>query len=249
MPQSPSQTLITPSIAPEIEAQLFIRQSPGRSVLVEKPFSMSFGVVLSTTIPPGKEGFRRMIALAVQYVSPRTIPALGAPTENIEAVAPSPGIPTPSSAPATFNYTLVHQKFLAASSRPFSAEAVIQDTNNPGHYQTIFPPPYVEEEDSGKVSLSSRVVPVGPSLLFLPSVELDSSGHGLPKAQLVQEFDMTFVALQKGLSTVGGIRILLVDDDLDEGENKRMKSQMQGRILKEYDIVGELWVSASQLSS
>jgi trafficking protein particle complex subunit 13 len=254
MPQSPSQTLVTPSMVPELEAQLFIRQSPGRSVLVEKPFSISFGVVLSTTIPSGKEGLRRKVALAVQYTSPRTPPALGASTVNIEA-APSvlsPGISTPASAAATFNYPLPHQKILAASSRPLTTEAVSQDTNNPGHSQTVFPPPYFEEEANRKVSLSSRVVPVGPSLLFLPSVELGLSSHqgeGLSKAQLVQEFKMTFVALQRGLSTVGGVRILLVDDDLDEGENKRMKSQTQARVLKEYDVVGELWVSASQSSS
>lgn len=253
MPQSPSQTLISPSIAPELEAQLFIRQSPGRSVRVEKPFSISFGVVLSTTIPSGKEGLRRKVTLAVQYVSPRTLPALGSPTVNIEA-APSvlsPGIPTPSSATATFNYTLAHQKILA-SPRPFTTEAVSQDTNNPGHSRTVFPPPYFEEEANRKVSLSSKVVPVGPSLLFLPPVELGLSSHrgeGLSKAQLVQEFEMTFVALQRGLSTVGGVRILLVDDDLDEGENKRIKSQTQARVLKEYNVVGELWVSASQSSS
>lgn len=250
IPQSPSQSLNTPSIAPELEAQLFIRQLPGKNVLVEKPFSISFVVVLSTTIPLGKEGLKRKVALAVQYVSPHTLPALGASTANIEAVAPSvlsPGIPTPSSAPAAFNYTLALQKFLAASSRP---EALSRDTNNPGHSQTVFPPPYFDKA-SGKVSLSSRVVPVGPSLLFLPPVELGLSGYqgeGLSKAQLVQEFEMTFVALQRGLSTVGGVRILLVDDDLDEGENKRMKLQTQARVLKEYDVVGELWVSASQPS-
>ena len=253
MPQSPSQTLITPSIVPELEAELFIRQSPGKSVLVEKPFSISFGVVLSTTIPLGKDGLRRKVALAVQYVSPRTLPAVGAPTVNIEAVALSvlsPGIPTPS-APATFDYTLAHQKILAAS-QPFTTEAVNQDTNSRGHSQTVFPPPYFEEEANRKVFSSDRVVPVGPSLLFLPPVELGSSSHqreGLSKAQLVQKFEMTFVALQRGLSIVGGVRILLVDDDLDEGENKRMKSQMQPRVLKEYDVVGELWVSASQPSS
>jgi hypothetical protein len=254
MPQSPSQTLITP-IVPELEAQLFIRQSPGRSVLVERPFSISFGVVLSTTIPPGKEGFRRKVTLAVQYVNPRTPPAIGVPTVNNKAVAPSvlsPGIPTTSSASATFNYTLAHQKILAASSRPFTTEVVSQDTNNPGQSQTLFPPPYFEEEANGKVSLSSRVIPVGPSLLFLPPVELGLSNHqgeGLSKAQVVQEFETTFVALQRGLSTVGGVRILLVDDDLDEGENRRMKSQSQVRVLKEYDVIGELWVSASQPSS
>ena len=252
MPQSPSQTPMTPSIAPELETQLFIRQSPGRSVLVEKPFSISFGVVLSTTIP---SGLRRKVALAVQYVSPRTPPALGASTVNIEAAAPSvfsSGTSPPSSASATFNYTLAHQKNLAASSRPSTTEALSQDPNNPGRCQTVFPPPYFEEEAIGKISLSTRVVFVGPSLLFLPPVELGLSSHreGLSsKAQLVQEFEMTFIALQKGLSTVGGVRILLVDDDLDAGENKRMKLQTQARVLKEYDVVSELWVSASHLSS
>lgn len=244
------QTPITP-FSLELEAQLCVRQSPGKCVLIEKPFSISFGVVLSTTIPPEREGFGKKVALAVQYVRPRTPLALGVPTVNIEAVTPnilSPSVPTPSSAAATFNYTLAHQKILAASSRPPLTEAVTLDTNNTGHPQTIFPPPYFEEEANGKVSSSSGVVPIGPSLLFLPPVELGLSSdqmEGLSKAQLVQEFEMTFVALRRGFLTMGGIRILLVDDHLDEGENNRMKSQTRAHVLKEYDVVGELWVSAS----
>jgi trafficking protein particle complex subunit 13 len=247
MPQSPLPTPITPFIAPELDVQLFIRQSSGKGVPLERPFSISFGVILSTMILPGKEGLGRKVALAVQYASPR------APNVNTEAVNPGisfPGVPTPSSAPATFNYTLAHQKIMAASSRPLSTEALIQDTNDPRHLQTVFPPYF--EETSGKVSSSSRVVPVGPSLLFLPPVELGLSNHqgeGSSKVQLVQEFDMTFVALQRGLSIVGGVRILLVDHDLDEGENNRMKSQTRARVLKEYDVIGELWVSASLPSS
>ncbi|KAF8803619.1 DUF974-domain-containing protein [Phlegmacium glaucopus] len=253
MPQSPLQTPITPFIAPELEAQLFIRQSPGKSVLIERPFSISFGIVLSTTIPLGKEGLRRKVALAVQFVRPCAPPVL-APTVNIEPVTPnisSPGVPTPTSAAATFNYTLAHQKILAASSRPLFTEAVTKDISNPSHSQAGFPPPYFEEEVNG-VSSSSGVVPVGPSLLFLPPVELGLSSNqreGLSKAQLTQEFEMTFVALQRGFSTVGGVRIFVVDDNLDEGENKRMKSQTRTRVLKEYDVVGELWVSTSQPSS
>jgi len=60
--------------------------------------------------------------------------------------------------------------------------------------------------------------------------------------QLIQDFEMTFIALQRGFSTIGGLRILVVDDHLDEGESKR---QTRARILKEYDVIGELWVSAS----
>ena len=249
IPQSPLQNPITP----ELEAQLFIRRSPRKSVLVEKPFSISFGVVLSTTIPPGQEGIRRKVALAVQYVRSRALPAFGVPAVNIEAVTPnilSPGLPAPT--PAIFNYALAHQKILAASSRPLSAEAVTQNSKNTSHSQTVFPLPYFKEEASGKVSSSTRVVPVGPSILFLPPVELDLSSHqreGLSKVQLVQDFEMTFVALQRGFSTVGGIRILLVDDDLDEREEKRTRSQTRAHVLKEYDVVGELWVSASQSSS
>lgn len=247
-PQSPS---IIPSIAPELEAQLFIRQSLGKSVLVERPFSISFGIVLSTTISLGKEGLRRKVTLAVQYVGPRTPYALAA--ANIDALTPnmtSPDVSTPSSATVISKYTVAHQKFLAASSRPLTIETATQDNKNTAPSQIVFSPPYFEESN-GNVS-SIGVFPIGPSLLFLPPVELDSSSHqrdGLSKAQLTQEFEMTFVALQRGFSTVGGVRILVVDDNLNEGENKRMKLQSRARVLKEYDVVGEIWVSASQSSS
>ena len=211
-------------------------------MLVERPFSISFGVVLSTTIPPGKEGLKRKVALVVQYVRPRARPVL-------EPNILSPGAPTSSSATTTFNYTLAHQKILARSSRLLTIEAVSPDTDNTGYSQTAFPLPYFEEEPLGKVSSSSGVVPIGSSLLFLPPVELGLSDHqrdGLSKAQLIQEFEMSFIALQKGFWTVGGVRILVLDD---EGENKGMESQRRARVLKEYNVVGELWVSALQPSS
>jgi len=72
-------------------------------------------------------------------------------------------------------------------------------------------------------------------------------GEAPPKIQAVQDFDLSFVGLRMGFCTIGGIRILLVDDYLTGGIQEEEDKKVQIKrthILKEYDVVGEVWVSS-----
>ncbi|KAF8906051.1 hypothetical protein CPB84DRAFT_1745251 [Gymnopilus junonius] len=254
-PQSPQH--FTSSTLPEIEAHLIVRRIPRENLLVEKPFFISFSVVISSTIPLGKKHLKRNVKLAIQHIRPRNEPP-PVPLQPVEVASPrlpSSGFSTPSSATATFNYALAHQKILAASNRPPVTEALASDSDISNVDPNLLPPPYFDGvSNEEKKALMAGVSFLGASAIFLPQTEIvfpsaESTGETPSlRGQAVQEFDLSFIALRKGFSAIGGIRILLVDDQLvdslnDEAETKA-KSERRAHILKEYDVVGEIWVSA-----
>ncbi|PPQ78145.1 hypothetical protein CVT25_015478 [Psilocybe cyanescens] len=257
-PQSPSQVPPpqTPSL-PEIEAQLVVRHIPRENILVEKAFTISFAVVVSCAVPLNRSHLRRKVTLAIQHIRPRHAPPpiLAQPiVEPFSPKMPSVGFSTPSSATTTFNYALAHQKILAVSSKPSLSEpSAIQEIGVSNNDLNVLPPPYFEGgPDELKVSALSGVSFVGGSAIFLPSVEINLShaenkADGPAKAQVVQEFELSFVALRQGFSNIGGIRVLLVEDhivDDDEGVDDNSNKTKRAQTLKEYDVIGEVWASA-----
>ena len=257
-PQSPQQPSIPPSLPlPELEVQLLVRSIPRQGIQLEKPFSISFSAIISSGIPPPGKGLtRRRIKLAIQHTRPRTIPP---PTSSqpVEALSPripsSSGFSTPSSAPTTFNYALAHQKILAASSQLPAPEPSPPDDDMSSVEVNVLPPPYFEGgSDDPKHSASSGVSFLGPSTTFLPMLDLlisnaQTKGDAPSKIQAVQDFNLSFVGLRKGFSTIGGMRILLVDDHLTQGEQEEDDKNIptkRAHILREYAVVGEVWVSS-----
>lgn len=126
------------------------------------------------------------------------------------------------------------------------------------------PPPFFQGHDELKsVKSSAGVVFVGPSTVFLPPVELapepDQSGAAdeagdepiVEKLQAVQDFELTYMPLVKGFGTVGGLRVLLVEDKhdgdaevLEEDVHDGKSHRREAKILKEWDVIGEVWVSS-----
>lgn len=72
-------------------------------------------------------------------------------------------------------------------------------------------------------------------------------GGRLVKVVESQEFELEYLLLRSGFLTVGGLRVLLVEDrvvdDSEEDESARVRREV--RTLKELDIVGEVWVKSS----
>ena len=254
-PQSPQLTPVPqPVPPPEIEAQLLVRRLPRENIRIEKPFSIAFSVVISSPVTPSRENLRRKVTLAIQHIRKRVIPPPVIPQPPVESFSPrlpSSGFSTPSSATATFNYALAHQKILAASSRPAAPEPVIPDPGTPTDNSNALPPPYFEGGSEELPSSSPNSVSfVGPSAIYLPPLEIDYSSHsghgdGFAKVQLTQDFELPFIGLRQGFSTIGGLRILLAEDVVqgtEDVDSKPTKSRVQ--VLKEYEVVGEVWVSA-----
>jgi hypothetical protein len=177
------------------------------------------------------------------------------PVETASPHIPSStGFSTPSVAPITFNYALAHQKILAASYQSPEPKPLPYDDDLSNTEVHVLPPPYFDRgSDDSKHSASRGVSFDGPSAIFLQAIDLNISnaqttGDAPPKIQAVQDFDLSFVGLRTGFCTIGGIRILLVDDYLtaegiQEEENKKVRIK-RPHILKEYDVVGEVWVSS-----
>lgn len=255
-PQSPHQQSVAPiSLLPDLEAQLLVRHIPRDNIVVEKGFSIAFAVILTSNIIPGaKEHMRRRVKLAIQHLRPRKAPppVISSPVapEAFSPRIPSSGFSTPSSSTTTFNYALAHQKILAVSSQPPAQDPIPLEIDISDGDANVLPPPYFEDEL--KYYTPTGVSFIGSSAVFLPVIELNfsnaqSKGEGLPKVQVVHEFELSFVALRTGFSTIGGIRILLVEDHLlqsvEEEEEDRKVKPKRAITLKEYDVIGEVWVS------
>ncbi len=66
------------------------------------------------------------------------------------------------------------------------------------------------------------------------------------KVTASQEFELSYVPRKSGFLAVGGLRILIVEDRLvDEDESADGPVPvMEPRTLKEWEVVGEVWVKS-----
>lgn len=96
---------------------------------------------------------------------------------------------------------------------------------------------------------------LGESTVTTTDSEADSSdlhetlgGPGaVPKMLMSQEFQLEFLPMRAGFATVGGLRVLLVDDrlvDVEGVEDNRARRPAEARTLKEWDVVAEVWVKS-----
>ncbi|KII88914.1 hypothetical protein PLICRDRAFT_138993 [Plicaturopsis crispa FD-325 SS-3] len=261
---------LTPTPIPnpvlEIDADICATHVDRESITVEKPFNIKVALTVSAAVP--RDGKERVVSLVVQHLQPPRPPPPG-PVVAPEAFSPrlpSSGFSTPSPtmtpSRGTFNYALAEQKLLVASPRQqvdsgWDAE---QQTNDGG--AVTLPPPFLERKEGQQVALQG-VVFLGTSTIFLDPITL-SAQSGSPsgfestpaKAEAVREFELTYLPLRKGFVTAGGLRILLVEDKVDDGDDDGASTLVDGRrddtgsqrqsdvrTLKEWDIIGEFWVN------
>lgn len=81
--------------------------------------------------------------------------------------------------------------------------------------------------------------------------EADSDGHGaavprLPRALASQDFELEFVPCKAGFVKVGGLRVMVAEDRVVEGEDahERPVWLAEARTVKEWDVVAEVWVKS-----
>ncbi|KAJ7771797.1 hypothetical protein B0H16DRAFT_196241 [Mycena metata] len=242
-PQTPPQQPL-PLPVPDVDVSLMVRDVPRDSIKLETPFKISFTLVVAAEVSPGR---RRSLTLAVQHLQPprATLPTILPPNPPPEPYSPrftSPGFSTPSPMSATFNVALAHQKLLGVSSTRALDESV-----NDGRW--ALPPPFFEGADELKAA-QSGVVFSGASALFLQPIELFRSEEQADgdeesnKVQEAQDFELHYMAISKGFSTVGGLRVILLEDKyLDDSPDSRPLFRPEAKTLKEWDVVAEVWVS------
>jgi len=71
----------------------------------------------------------------------------------------------------------------------------------------------------------------------LPQLDEASSASSVA---LSHDFELSFMPSRVGMSSMGGLRILLANDLGDESIGRQQPAQ----VLKEWESLGEIWVSA-----
>jgi trafficking protein particle complex subunit 13 len=229
-------TLIAHS-APDIELALLVTCPP--RVRLEHPFSINFSLALS--VPSSSRP--RTVRLAVQHVEmPRVAATMGAGS----GTQPQPGEPfTPRLPSGLSTPTTVLPAHPALPTRPF--DQLLADkllvasprTTRPG--DVTLPPPIPTGSLEGRST--SEVLYLGSSVIILEPVRFKAltSEEAVSRPRVTTEVkaELTYVPMRRGLGRVGGLRVLLVDDRFDgDDESERVEPT----ILKEWDVIGEVWV-------
>ncbi|KAG7092195.1 hypothetical protein E1B28_008563 [Marasmius oreades] len=268
--QSPPPPPIPPEQphSTNIEANLVVRDIPRDSICVGDAFSISFTLILSSLLPPERRGQNIRLALILQHTfAQHDINAVTSSKPPLEASTPkaaSPGYSTPSPVYSTFNYALAYQKLASSSSR-----TQVTFTQNDGETTprtsadkgTALPFPHYDPDDPKRRQVTGGVTFAGSSAMSLPFIELTEERpdphNGDPPENPVQSrvyathnFELSFVPLRKGFHNVGGLRLLLTEETYATREktNDRLSElkafgSSEPQILKDWDVVAEVWVS------
>lgn len=241
-----------PAIVLGVEVDVIINHIARESITLERPFRIAFTATVSAALPKAK-GKQRVIALAVQHLQYPRATSIAYPepfqaTETISSRFSSLGLISATSTlvtPVQSSPNMASENILVTSPEKMLARA-----------GPTLPPPYFEFPDEERRAKLKGCVFVGSSTQFLNPITLtdpshtsheDSSDGDVEKAEGSQEFELTFLPVQTGFVRAGGLRILLVRDELvDVGTDQATRflgsGTMEARTLKEVDVVAELWV-------
>ncbi|OAX43830.1 DUF974-domain-containing protein [Rhizopogon vinicolor AM-OR11-026] len=246
MPMAPAPP--APAPIPGVEVHVIANHIPRESITVEQPFKITLAATVSAVVPKVK-GKQRIISLAVQhlqYSRSRTI-AYPEPPQVTETI---------SSRYSSFGLTSATSTLITPMQSSPNIASEIALVSSPemnlahGRMPTL-PPPYFEFADQEKRAELNGCVFLGTSTLFLDPITLtharqhdDLSDDGAEKVEGSQEFDLTFLPMRAGFVRAGGLRLLLVKDEFVDGDQNTYSSGgvEEARILKELDVVAELWV-------
>ncbi|KAJ7236717.1 hypothetical protein B0H12DRAFT_1204464 [Mycena haematopus] len=221
--------------APRAHSPQLSGSRPGSPTIPQRPGSPFRNRPPSTVVgrpqtpPPQPAVPVSDIDLSLSHLqSPRmTTPTIFPPNPPPEPYSPrltsltSPGFSTPSPMATTFNYALAHQKLLAPT----------------------LPPPFFEGVDELKfANAKTGVVFCGPSAVICGPEKAD--GEEDSKVQVVQDFELHYMPVSRGFNTVGGLRVILLEDKFleessDAQDDKLEPFRAEGKTVKEWDVVAE----------
>lgn len=231
-----------------MEADLVIRDIPREEIEIEKPFTVACTVRLAGNVPPRK---RRIVRLAVQTLQSRKVASAGVEVHGPSALPHFGSVlvpPSPTSTPWRGTFT-------------FDKPQVGSPDQDSAGTQRAF-------EGAGVVGLLSPfvaagfkgVLSTGSSAIFLDEISLSSpstDGDAAARAEGGQDFTLSYVPLAHGFSTIGGLRVIVVDDQLVDdleggitpvdggsffGSGTEIRRPTGASVLREWDVIGEIWV-------
>jgi len=251
---SPSTTAFLETI----DVDLVVRDIPRGPIPVETQFNIAFTLKAMASVPPAKY---RSIAIAVQHVQ---LPLNGS---HVPSAQPNVSVTSPRSIVAGSSPALPQlfswQSQTVLDDRTLVGSPLISLADGDGGAEptrgavSLLPHPVPQPGDEERYAKSDGARHLGPSALFLPACRLTlpalqredddeaQSRDSRPlKAETSWDFEFTYLPVRTGFSTVGGLRVLLVDDRIeDDGDDARRRT-VPTRMLREWDVVGEIWVSS-----
>ncbi|KAI5983765.1 DUF974-domain-containing protein [Pisolithus albus] len=207
-------------------------------VHIYDPFTIEFKLTVSASAP--RDIQNQTISIVVQHLRPSrasgAAEASSATDSGRELVGGFPASPHTRSAVNIPDRHLVT-----------SPSAQISSGGN--LLQPFLPPPHFGIADQTRDAKVKGCTFVGPSSLALEPIKLCTpvqSREDIHPARIEgsRQFELTFMALQTGYICAGGLRILLVDHELSDTEASVHRVVKEPKTLREYDVVGEVWVGS-----
>ncbi|KAI6019617.1 DUF974-domain-containing protein [Pisolithus orientalis] len=217
-------SVIGPEQISDVQVDLVTMRKVQQPVHVYDRFTIEFKLTVSASIPKGIQN--QTVSIVVQHLRP---PRASSAAESSVANSNRDLMGGFSTSSQVRNAPTVPDRLLATSS--FRANQLRTQQS----LTAVTDAPFV-----------------GPSSLALESIKLCTPAaqssredvHPAARTEGSRQFELTFIPLQTGYICVGGLRILLVDHELSDTEASVHRVVKEPRTLREYDVVGEVWVSS-----
>jgi hypothetical protein len=240
------------------------------TITVEKPFSIKCDLIVSAAPPssrPTHPKRRRILTLAIQHVQPPRVLVSPDIVSFSDAHITSPRGPSSSThTPGSSSLVSKSPALLQGASRQSGDDA--EQLGSTFTEVPLLPAPFAQGADEINFAGPSSVLFLGNSTINLDSIELTCDEGEAPRADAddsdvsneyasehvltTRNFELVYMPLQKGFCTFGGLRVLLLEDKLADGDGivsddaanqkERISQRVPTRILKEWSVVGEVWV-------
>lgn len=236
-------SVIGPEQISDVQVDLVTMRKVQQPVHVYDRFTIEFKLTVSASIPKGIQN--QTVSIVVQHLRP---PRASSAAESSVANSNRDLMGGFSTSSQVRNAPTVPDRLLATS----SSVQINSGRNNLLPLSPSLPPPHFGTADQIRDAKLKGCTLVGPSSLALESIKLCTPAaqssredvHPAARTEGSRQFELTFIPLQTGYICVGGLRILLVDHELSDTEASVHRVVKEPRTLREYDVVGEVWVSS-----
>ncbi|KAI9446628.1 DUF974-domain-containing protein [Lactarius indigo] len=248
-----------------IDVDLVVRSIPHGALLIDKPFRVACTLGVAA---PVREGRQRTLNLAVQHVQLQSSAACDtgrdrSPTDDDSSSSPAAGGGRKHSTVVSCD-----ENPIGASRRPIRRLAAHDATARGGRGGGRISPP-VPGDEGRYEKLRGATHFLGPSTLLVPLMTFDarpvpemstslgsegddgkddvrvSGASATTKEVRFWEFELAYAPLKTGFVSVGGLRVLLLEDRVD-GAAEAYADKRAGvpATLREWDVIGEIWVKS-----
>jgi hypothetical protein len=253
--------LATPDATSDVEVDVIVRDIPRDLIVVENPFTISFQLTVSIPVLTLSQSGEQIITLVVQHIEPppppnfpSSVPSATADTFGSRLRSSEYSTPSPTPGPwrgGSFNFAAGHEK-LQATSLQREQETDPTPLHTSQTRDISLPPPY--ETTKPKGTSTSGIALIGSTAIVLPPIRLsgpaepkahsgmEETGNEMASVEAVQDFELTFLPLEKGFVRMTGLRVFMIEDKTMESGDEGTADGKGVRTLREWDSIGEIWV-------